>query len=39
LPRSVAIAGSVYLLLMLTGMILAVGITVIGPEDITGKWL
>ena len=38
-PRSAAIAGIVYSLLMLIGMILVYRVTNIIPEDITKDWL
>jgi hypothetical protein len=38
-PRSAAIAGILYSILMITGMILASSIVRAKPEDITGDWL
>jgi MFS family permease len=38
-PRSAAVAGIVYSILMITGMILASSITRVKPEDITRDWL
>jgi hypothetical protein len=38
-PRSAAVAGIIYSILMITGMILAFSVTRARPEDITREWL
>ena len=38
-PRSAAIAGIIYSILMITGMILAYSVTRAKPDDITREWL